>query len=85
MSDTTPTTTLKTTDQLPPCIVAVKFDLRQSIEMHGYQQPDEQTLKAMQRAFEACLWYEVENHWSDIVAYSGFSFELACPTQHGEG
>lgn len=85
MSDTIPTTTMKTNDQLSSCVVAVKFDLRQSIEMRGYRQPDEQTLSAMQRAFEECLWHEIENHWSDIVAYTGFGFELACPTQHGEG
>jgi hypothetical protein len=52
----------------------VEFDLRQSIDARGYKQPDEATFRAMQRAFEDWLWYEIEEHWADIVSYTGFDF-----------
>jgi hypothetical protein len=57
--------------------VSVSFDLRQSIDARGFKQPDEGTFVAMQQAFEDWLWYEVEEHWGDIVADTGFGFEQA--------
>ena len=31
----------------------------------------------MQRAFENWLWYEIEEHWTDIVESTGFEFSEA--------
>ncbi len=57
--------------------VTVSFDLRQSIDGRGYKQPDAATFLAMQRAFENWLWYEIEEHWTDIVESTGFEFSEA--------
>lgn len=54
--------------------VRVEFDLRQSIDSRGYQQPNQVTFDVMQRAFENWLWYEIEEHWHEIVEGTGFDF-----------
>lgn len=79
-NSTTQSTIDKSTESA--CTVSVRFDLRQSIDTRGYTQPEEQILMAMRRAFEDCLWYEIENHWDDIVAYSGFDYRLADPDEN---
>ena len=47
--------------------VRVEFDLRQSIDSHGYRQPSDESFRDLRRAFEDWLWHEVEEHWHDIV------------------
>ena len=48
--------------------VAISFDLVQSLDARGFCIPDDEDLARIVRAFEDWLWYEVEQHWHDIVA-----------------
>ena len=65
---------------LPITHVRVQFDLRQSIDARGYRQPTDAHFRDLRRAFEDWLWYEVEEHWHDIVEST--SIELAEKGSH---
>lgn len=63
-----------TREHEPCALVLVSFDLKQSIEMRGYQQPDPEILFIMKRAFEDWLWRGIEDHWDAIIEHTGFEF-----------
>ncbi len=55
----------------PAAIVTVQFDLAESIRCRGYRVPDDDALACVVKTFRNWLWYEVEEHWHDIVEASG--------------
>jgi len=59
-----------------PITVSVSFDLKESLDAQGFQIPDDETLQRMKQALEASMWYEIENHFCDIIEVVGIELVL---------